>query len=245
MFPLCWEVMPADQPRNIALYSSLGFLSRAYSLPDDEYKHNLKEQDLIAIQSQFVYLMWQQHGKWNLVYNVHLMLHLHIIRRKFGPFWKFSAFAFESMYSQLVRAFTCGSPNTLAQAFENIYLRLLASHACRKRVYIGPNTTDTRDDSLFYTWSAEEGYKFYKALTEYDELTGIEAYRISHLGHEDTYDWEAVGMGEWGPICDDKVIKVPAKEVKGKAIHVGRYVLSIGNGLLRESGRSVKSTEDI
>lgn len=75
MFPLCWKVMPQDQDVNKRMFSMLGFLIRAYTLPDEEYQC-IELATLIFVQGKFVSLMKTQHGEWNCTYNVHLGNHI-------------------------------------------------------------------------------------------------------------------------------------------------------------------------
>lgn len=252
-FPLTWEMFPT-QAYNVKLWKTIGFLTRAYTLPDEEYRM-IRGQYLIQLQSLFVKLIRVHHGKWCCTYNIHLVLHLHYIREKWGPLWVSSAFLFESMFAQMTRAFKVGTWNVMAQLFENMYSRLLASHACRKTIYIGPNLTqDTaNDDSLFYTWNEEDGYEFYTALTVFHWQSGVQAYKISvdevPETRGDQYPWHKVGLFQYGVVHNaDQSVHVPAAKVKGKAIQVDNYIMSIANGLLRESGKvnkkAFKATQD-
>lgn len=84
-FPLTWDLFPT-QTYNVNLWKTLGFLSRAYTLPDDEYRM-IRPQYLISLQTLFVKLIRTHHGKWGCTYNIHLVLHLHYIREKWGPLW--------------------------------------------------------------------------------------------------------------------------------------------------------------
>lgn len=169
-----------------------------------------------------------------------LVLHLHIIRARWGPLYKTSAFLFEAMFAQLTRAYVPGSHNTLSQMMEKIYTRLLSSHACRKQIYIGPEETDHIDDSLFYTWTKEAGHKFYKAISVFHPEHGVAARRIVHVEEEETnLAWKEVGL-YYFMTESDQIVQIPADRVKGKAIRVDKYIMSVSNGLLRESGRSRK-----
>lgn len=146
------------------------------------------------------------------------------------------------MFAQMVRAFEEGTPNVMSQIFEKLYRRIHTSHACRKKIYIGTKETQRTMNAFFYTFNKEsKQFQFYKAESEFNNEAGVFARRCStRLLPRNDFDWNLVGVHKYMYDCDEIEI-IPAKDVRGKAIEVKDYLISISNGLLRESGTHVRT----
>lgn len=224
------DCIPKENTAMRSLWYYLSYLVRAYSLPDQEFAY-INKTRLKELQARYVKKFRQMHGEFNCTYNLHQILHLDHIR-KLGPLPLTSAFPSESCFARLRRSFAGGTPNPVKQILTGMYHRYMLGHACRKRVLIANHVTKSVDDSLFYTFINGK-YRFYKAVS-----TGgrdVTCNQIVTVYEDKELNMQEVGVFRKYCLGDDEV-SIPWKQVAGKAILVGNYVIAISNDTLRESG---------
>ena len=110
LFPLLVRCLGQDKPHEKSIFISLGYLSRAMRLPDEEY--NAIDRDIIADASN----IFNEHyaaafGPTAGSYNFHLFgSHLEEIREFLGgPFTASNAYPFEAQYAEMRRSYTSGT----------------------------------------------------------------------------------------------------------------------------------------
>ena len=144
LFPLVMSAL-TGKPKCQRLWLLGAFLVRASLLPDLEYLTLDAGVDLQDLHLKW-YQMYQRVFNVNkLSYNIHMFLHLPLIRRG-GPLTGMSAFCFESSYATLRRSFTPGTTSTGQQALLNYLGRLDKTHVCERTIWFHKKTTRMRDD---------------------------------------------------------------------------------------------------
>lgn len=230
---------------NRLMWNTMAFLLRLYTLPDEEYhlaRLHIRTKFLIGKQNQFVDLLIKVHGRWNCPYNAHQVTHLHIMRER-GPFWYTSAFYGECMFSKLQRVAKPNTRNPIKVQFESVYTSWKTGHACQRSITIAPESkkkTVTADDSLFYTLRNDK-YNFYKTCDR--DGYSVKAHRIA-LGngpnidptYYDFFPWYRVGVFTFVRVRDEEdPVTIHRSEIAGKAIIVHDLIMTVANGLLRET----------
>jgi len=225
------------------LWNLLAFLLRLYTLPREEYAAaNINTGHLMRLQDRFVRTLAETHGDWNCPYNVHQVTHLHLLREK-GPFWHTSAFYGECMFAKLQRVGKPQSNNPIKVQFNCIYSSWKLGHACQKSLLISPpanKTTTSYDDSFFYTFEENE-YAFFRACkVQHDSVLAhkviIERKKPFDSSRYGQLLWHHVGVFTYIRVeTESQPLETKRIDIRGKAIVVEGLIMTIANGLLRET----------
>lgn len=84
------DILPHD---NLMYFNTLSCAARILSHPVDCYANNQYARDLLV---HFVETFKVLYGEYNMIYNVHNLIHIHDDVNKFGPLDNFSAWPFEN-----------------------------------------------------------------------------------------------------------------------------------------------------
>lgn len=232
-FPVLFTVASSSRDaESLKIWLTLAFLIRAYVLPEKEFKFVSKSL-LQQCQRRFIQKIRKVHGEYNCLYNFHMILHLDLIRQH-GPLSKTSSFPYESMFSKIRDSFVPGTPNPVKQIFQTMYHRQRLGHICKKAVSMAPHETSMTDDSLAYIFNPKGHYEFFKINGVCKETRLLECKEIYVLERENELPFEKIGVFIIQCISSETVLKQKA-DLSGKVIRVGKYVLSIPNGVLREN----------
>lgn len=224
------------------LWNTLTFLLRIYTLPVPEFDYIIgryvTRENLIMWQNRFVHILGKTHGAWNCPYNVHHVTHLHLLREK-GPLWHTSAFYGECMFSKLQRVARPESRNPIRVQLDSVYSCWRAGHACQKSLTVAPEGKNVKfDDSLFYTF-AKGTYTFYKVMAGREDCVLAHKVIVGEFVDRQRYgnfSWKRVGVFTFVRVKDEEdAVLIKKVDISGKAILVVDLIMTVANGLLRET----------
>jgi hypothetical protein len=206
------------------LWLLLVYAVRAFILPDTEYQTVRHLVDVPAAVNDFYHLFHKLYKSQACSYNIHVYSHLAILRHH-GPLTTTSAFRFESFLAVLKESFHVGTPNVTKQIFENLFLSMaVKGHVCHPSLKIKTKETNRTDDTLLRAYN-----KWYKAVGENDD--GILCKTINtEAAYFELKSGISVNFGHVGVFCDLGIggqaeCAIPLKDVTGKGIRVGEYIV--------------------
>ena len=218
--------------RELWLY--LAFMTRSCTIPDSEYFNGSISKIAMACE-KFYKIYEKTFGATNCTYSIHVLC-CHLLQvRLLGPLTETSAFKFESFYGEIRNAFYPGTPSTLKQILENIYLRRsLCSHSCEKSIHLANYETARQDDTLVYTYT-DGRYQIYKIIDEKDDdvICNPQGTFACEFSETPELSWSSVGVFKKGATSKE-IIKVPHKSIAGKVLKVGLYLITCPENILKE-----------
>ena len=221
-----------EKERAVWLY--LCFMIRSCILPDYEY-FNVNVNQINMACSKFYKLYEQIFGPCNCTYSTHV-LPCHLLQmRQNGPLTETSAFKFESFYGELRHAFTPGTPNTLKQMFESVFLkRSLSPHSCERSPEISNYDTSLQCNSLIYTYT-NDNVNMFKVVDIVDEVMICHPQGKYNCEFTETpeLNWASVGVFQKGA-SSKQIINVPQSQIAGKVLKVGSHLITCPNNVLKE-----------
>jgi hypothetical protein len=234
-FPLILEAIPDSRPQEKQMWRLLGYLMRAYNLPQEEFD-NLDKRDLYNIAKRYHNLYRKQFGQINMVYSLHLLCHLDVIRGD-TPLCTRSAFKFEGFFSEMMTSFSPGTTNTGKQIVQNTFLRKLEPHRCAKKLKFSASTTSskTRDNMVYVFNKAHRTYDFYQIdqIGEKDELICHQIVSARNVDEDAKLDFGLVGVHTNGGHLPD-IVTIRPEDVSGKALMVVNHLVAIPTCILIE-----------
>ena len=151
-----------------------------------------------------------------------------------GPLTDTSAFAFESFYGELRRSFVTGTPSTLKQMLQTVYLRRNLHHNCTETIYFSPKETDLQSNNIIYTFNNGE-YDCYKITEINDQDFVCNPIGIFPVKFPETpnLNWNSVGVFRQGGI-NESPTNIRKRNVAGKMISINKLFITCPNNVLRE-----------
>lgn len=212
---------------------------RSCVLPENEYE-NVNESDVIYACHQFYSLYEKLFSVKNCTYSVHVLSsHLLLMRAK-GPLTSTSAFKFESFYGEMRRCFSPGTPSTLKQIMQKVYLkRSLSYHCCEKKIFYSPKDSSLEMNSLIYSYT-NDTYQMYKIIEcDPDDPENIFYCNVQgkidlEFTEANEFDWSVVGVFKAGAIGND-LVTVERKDICGKVLNICSLLITCPNNVLREN----------
>ena len=198
-FPLIINSIP-NETKEKTVWLLLAYMVRACVLPNNEF--NVLDPSLITTASDNMYELYEQlYGVTNCTYSIHLVCSHLLQIRGTNPLTETSAFKFESFYGELRRSFVTGTPSTLKQMFQTIYLRRSLQHNCKESIYLSPKETTYQSNCYIYTFINEE-YECYKILNVTEtHVLGHPIGIFPHTFSETPYlNWNSIGVFKRGGI---------------------------------------------
>ena len=234
-FPFVTQCLQGND-KEIKLWEVLAFMVRACILPEEEYEH-VNVNSIKYCQKNFYIIFQQLFGEGNCTYSIHVLASHLLLLRSQGPLTETSAFRFESFYAELRRSFVPGTVSVIKQMMQTVLLRrILSKHVCNETIFYGVKDTPLESNSLIYVFESNVHvvYKIQKIEQENDHFI------CNQLGnHEVVFEntnmlnWSSVGVYRKGGLSSINVI-VPRKNVAGKVIKVGKYLITCPVNILRE-----------
>ena len=233
-FPIITQCLNGDE-KEIKLWEMLAFMIRACILPEDEFSQ-VNVNQIKYCQKKFYTLYQSLFGLVNCPYSIHVLpSHLLKIRSQ-GPLTENSAFRFEAFYAELRNSFRPGTTSVLKQMMETVLLkRILSNHVCAEDIYLNEKDTAMECNSLIYTYDSH-AHVIYKILS----IGGNGLLTCNQIGNHDVnfpnssmLNWSSVGVYRKGPQCCLDVV-INRKNVAGKVIKVGKYLITCPVNVLRE-----------
>ena len=193
------------------------------------------DENAIISASKLMYTNYEQvFGTINCTYSIHLVCsHLLQIRRN-QPLTENSAFKFESFYGELRRSFVPGTPSTLKQMLQTVYLRRSLHHNCLESIYYSEKETEQQSNSLIYTFKLGE-YEAYKIISINNLLMTCYPIGLFKKTFHETpqIDWQSVGVFKKGGVNETEVI-INKKDIAGKLLQINGLLITCPNNVLRE-----------
>ena len=216
------------------LWLLLAFMIRSCVLPTNE------AIDLNAIEqasAEFYSLYEQLFGAANCTYSTHVVGSHMIDMRAHGPLTLTSAFGFEAFYGELRNSFTPGTQSGLKQIMEKVLMRrALSFHCCNNSIYFSERDSPMECNSLIYCYEANE-HRLYKIIKCEKNTLICHSQGKYNFNFKETSDlnlnWAQIGVFKKGGIMN-KITVIPKEKVSGKVIHVGDFLITIPNNVLRE-----------
>ena len=222
--------------KEIKAWEMLSFMIRACVLPEEEFAA-VNVNHIKYCQKTFYTLYQQLFGEKNCSYSIHVSSS-HILNvRSQGPLTESSAFIFESFYAELRNAFRSGTVSVLKQIMQTVLLkRILSKHVCVEKLYFRAKDTALECNSLIYVYedNCHVIYKIKSIPENYDyficnRLGNLEV----HFPNTHMVNWSSVGVYRKGGLSSINVM-VKKKEVAGKVMKVGKYLITCPANILRE-----------
>lgn len=224
------------------LWKCIGLLSRAYSLPDKEFKQfdtpNMKMK-LVEAARKVIVLVKAIYGPFNCTYNLHSILHLRDIRKK-GPLPSNSTFNTEGYYG-LVRKSVRDKPssNIGKQVIQHTYLTYRTRHKCQRSMYFDEKDKKKSSDKYFYVYTGSQfkPYRFFTIESIDDDKLICDEMITERLEKEDpqsdSFPFAHVGVYKFIAQLRSPLV-MRRQDVSGKAVVVGELVMSIPTDTLFE-----------
>ena len=223
------------------IWLQLAFIVRACVLSNEEYgKIN---QNIIKAQSEGFYKNYEKmFTAKNCTYSTHIVgSHLMEIRGD-EPLPAKSAFIYENFYAEMKNLFCAGTRSPLKQVFKNCFIkRQLKEHQCVSKIIYSKmppmdklNIGKENNHSVYVL--NENGHSMYNIIDEHDRNTFIctkQGKFEAKFNELKNVQWSSIGVYKLGPVCDQP-IRIPKKNIAGKVIHVGNYLITCPNHVLRE-----------
>ena len=233
-FPFITQCLQGNN-KEIKLWEMLAFMVRACILPKEEFE-SVNVNSIKYCQKNFYLIFQQLFGEQNCTYSIHV-LSCHLLQmRSQGPLTETSAFIFESFYGELRNAFRPGTSSVIKQMMQTILLkRLLSKHVCNESIYLAVKDTPMECNSLIYVYESKQ-HDIYK-IKKIEENGHLICNRLGN--HEAVFEntnmlnWSSVGVYRKGGLSSIDII-VPRKNVAGKVIKVGKYLITCPINILRE-----------
>ena len=156
--------------------------------------------------------------------------------RSQGPLTETSAFRFESFYAELRNSFQPGTQSVIKQMMQTVLLkRILSKHVCCESIYLRVKDTVLECNSLIYVFKSCKHVMY--QLKNIEENGNLICNQLGN--HEVVFEntsmlnWSSVGVYRKGGLSTIDVI-VPKKDVAGKVIKVGKYLITCPVNILRE-----------
>ena len=216
---------------------------RACALPNEEFSNI----NVIVIQDcchKFYKLYEQNFGTKQCTYSVHVLSsHLLQIRGN-EPLTFNSAFKFESFYSEMRNNFQPGTSSTLKQILKNTLIkRCVEYHVCQTSMFFKPdkiskNGEDIKQsrecNNLIYIFK-NDNFSFFKIISiNDDQLVCVrQGVFLAQFNLTPELNWQNVGVFRAGPCGSNQVI-LHINDVGGKAIRVGKFIITCPANILRE-----------
>lgn len=213
----------------------LAFMTRACIIPENKFE-GVNINSVKYCQKTFYTMYEHLFGERNCTYSIHVYIsHLLQIRAK-GPLPETSAFRFESFYGELRNSFQPGTNSVVKQMFEKVMLRrILSKHICEENIYLRVKDTPTECNSLIYVY--ESGVHLIYKIQKIEENGNL---ICNQLGNHDVefpttnmLNWSSVGVYRKGGLSSIDV-NVSKKNVCGKVLKVGKYLITCPISILRE-----------
>ena len=220
--------------KEIKVWEMMAFMARACILPEEEFEA-VNVNSIKYCQKNFYVLFQQLYGEKNCTYSIHVFA-CHILQmRSQGPLTETSAFIFESFYAELRKSFQPGTVSVVKQMMQTVLLkRILSKHVCCESIYFRVKDTALECNSLVYVYESNV-HVVYKIK----ELQG-DNFICNQLGNHapdfpntNMLNWSSVGVYRKGGLSSINII-VPQKNVAGKVLKVGKYLITCPNNILRE-----------
>ena len=233
-FPFITQCLHGND-KEIKLWEMLAFMVRACILPEEEFE-SVNVNSIKYCQKSFYIIFQQLFGEQNCTYSIHVLAsHLLQIRSQ-GPLTETSAFIFESFYGKLRNAFRPGTMSVVKQMMQTIMLkRILAKHVCSESIFLRVKETAMECNSLIYVYESQQ-HVIYK-IKEIQEKNHLICNRLGNheivLENTHMLNWSSVGVYKKGGLSSIDII-VPRKNVAGKVMKVGKYLITCPVNILRE-----------
>lgn len=232
-FTIVTECLNGDE-KEIKLWEMLAFMIRSCILPENEFTA-VNVNQIKYCQKQF-YLMYQNlFGPVNCTYSVHVVSSHLMQMRAEGPLTETSAFRFEAFYAELRKSFQPGTVSVLKQMMQSILLkRILSHHVCQESIYFSPKDTALESNSIIYLY-VNNVHVIYKILSIENEILTCNQIgnHEAEFPHTNMLNWSSVGVYRKGGLSSETVF-VNKKDVAGKVIRVGKYLMTCPANVLRE-----------
>ena len=211
----------------------LSFMIRACILPDKEY-FNVNNNEIKTACNKFYKIYEKLFGYSNCTYSLHVLC-CHLLEiRQLGPFTETSAFKFESFYGEIRNSFTPGTTAPLKQIFEATMLkRSLSAHCCEKSTHISNYDTALQCNSLVYTYN--DNVEMFKIIDIIEDVAICNPQGKYDCSFENIPDltWSSVGVFKKGATSSE-IIHIQQKEIAGKVLKVGEYLITCPDNVLKE-----------
>ena len=219
------------------LWLLLAFMIRSCVLSSKEFQ--MFDLEMLETASKEFYQLYEAlFGPRNTSYNTHVVGSHMIDMRAHGPLTLTSAFGFEAFYGEMRHSFTPGTQSTLKQIMQKILIkRSISYHCCENTIHYSARDSSLECNSLIYCYEHNE-FKLYKIIeVSKNSLICHKQGKYPAKFKETTnlhLDWSKVGVFKKGGLMDTTTCIIPQKKVDGKVLHVGEYLITCPNDVLRE-----------
>lgn len=227
-------IEPSAKERRLWLL--LTYMIRSCIVSTQEFR--LIDLNMIDLACKEFYELYEQlFGIYNCSYNTHVVGSHLIEMRAHGPLTLTSAFGFEGFYGEMRHAFAPGTQSTLKQIFENTLIkRAISFHCCENSIYFSEKDTPLECNSLIYCFDGND-HKMYKIISVQENSLICYKQGKFNTSFKETQqfqlNWSQIGVYKKGGIMETP-ITIPKNSVSGKVIHVGEYLITSPNAILRE-----------
>ena len=234
-FPIVVDCVEKTSPKLRRVWLLLAYMIRLCIIPNQEYD-NADSTILETLATEFYQLYEEIFHPRNCTYNTHTVgSHLPNMRAH-GPLTLTSAFGFEAFYGEMRHAFTPGTASPLKQIMSKILLkRKIAPHCCRPSIFYSTNETGMESNCFIYTFSADNGYSFFKIISIEDD--SFECVKVHK--HEAAFqnapelNWGNIGVFSAGNVGEEKMT-IQRENVAGKVIKVTNFYITCPINVLEE-----------
>ena len=234
-FPFIIQCIEEDE-EEIKLWLYLAYMIRSCVIPGEEFNY-VDLHDVEQCCKHFYEIYEKLFGKGNCTYNTHVVCSHLMEMRHNGPLTSTSTFAFESFYGDMRNAFVPGTTSPLKQIMTKILMkRILEHHCCELPIFFSPRTSSLEDNSLIYCWNHDKHdmYLIKEIMDDGENFICKKLETVPHVFQEiPPLNWSRIGVYLKGPVQEEDVV-VRKKDVSGKVIQVGKYVMTWPYNVLRE-----------
>lgn len=170
------------------------------------------------------------------------MSHLESLREALhGPIQLNSAFPWEDHYGEIRSSFQTGCKSTTLQIINNILFKRQAKgtkHICQPSISLRDCETHKTDDTLFYTYTEEDGFQFFKVRATPNCQEVVCSEIIVELLPSSSYGlylhWSLVGCFKFVSVLTQKSV-MKRSSITGKAMKVKNLILTVPPAVLFEA----------
>jgi hypothetical protein len=244
LFPLVVEHAPEKYKSVLQL---LAFLVRAYLADDFSFRKKMRSGDLRDLLDDFYFTYKEAFDVQGCTYNIHIISHLDLLRKR-ALLTETSAFQFERSYGGLKFHTRLAKMSKCKRAMQKCLMRSSVGHMCKKETRYTTSPTSRSDDSLIYTEMAPGSHRFY-TLERLNVKNTEDPATILHSASKIVVDdyivrvkmkdkTKRLQMNEVGAYNYKEVggaAFVKKKDIRGKAIRVGPYIITVPMNVLMET----------
>ena len=221
-----------EKERNLWLY--MAYMVRSCVIPTEEFNEVLIS-DVNDCCYKFYKTFQDLFGEQNCVYNLHVFCgHLMEIRTH-GPLTETSAFKFESFYGEMRRSFVPSTISPLKQIMKKVFLkRALRHHSCESKIFISNYETALESNNVIYCFKNKK-HQIYEVSEVHDDFVTCHKIGQYPASFQETpnLNWASVGVFRKGGTSAE-CQKIKTNDIHGKALTVGKYIITCPNNVLRE-----------